>query len=110
LHLVLGEVSRPQLGNVGENQRPNTIQAYLNHAKNLATFLSVIGDFESLLILSDLRPVNNCPSIRADSVTKYVKYNSKANAGEILKFNGVAVLDQGGREIVCRGISVILFK
>ena len=33
-----------------------------------------------------------------------MKYNSKANAGEILKFNGVAVLDQDGREIVCRGM------
>lgn len=100
---MLSEVSRPQLGNVGENQRPNTVQAYLNHVKNMAFFLSMIGDYESLLLLSDLRPLNNCPSIRADSITKYVQFNSKANAGKILKFNGVAVLDQNGFEIMCRG-------
>jgi hypothetical protein len=100
----MSPIARPQLGTVGDNQSVNTRKAYLKHVKMFAAFLSLIGDFESLITLSEYRPVLNCPSIKANSITMFYTYNSKANMGLKLKFNSEFVLDQQGHQIECRGI------
>ena len=57
MNLVMSPIARPQLGTVGDNQSVNTRKAYLKHVKMFAAFLSLIGDFESLITLSEYRPV-----------------------------------------------------
>ena len=53
-------------------------------------FLSLIGDYESMLILLP-NPPDNCPSVNVDSMKKYLLYKFLSKDDE-LKYNGSHVM------------------
>jgi hypothetical protein len=78
---------------------------YNKHYRGLFKFLSLIGDYDSLLVLYVGTPKQLVPSMKAESVALYLLYKCCAS-GDILKLHGSAscVKDVFGRDVVCLGV------
>jgi hypothetical protein len=78
----------------------NTIKNYEKHYKGLRYFFALIGDWESMLILTPDAP-NGCPSMKVRSIILYFEWRRRT--GILKDQNGQVVLDRFGEEIVCMG-------
>ncbi|EPZ32830.1 hypothetical protein O9G_004101 [Rozella allomycis CSF55] len=101
LGLQLSENRVEQVNDWGISKR--TKLAYQKHFRGLSECLTLIGDYESLLLLHKHCPTPFCPSINATSVAHYI--NSKRGMkGSILKdINQNEVIDVCGKPVQCCG-------
>lgn len=86
------------------NLRPATTRTYRTHIRMLSSFLCLIGDYESLIILSKYRPEGS-PSMLPRSIVLYIRYKRIYINNHILLDldNATPVLDVFGNTITCLG-------
>ncbi|KAJ3089697.1 hypothetical protein HDU96_003694, partial [Phlyctochytrium bullatum] len=90
------------LGAKADVLKSRTLLTYFQHFKGLRNFFTLIGDYESLVILYGKNNLHFFPSMRWQSLAKYVlyKYGEK---GQPLRYNDTDVKDVDGNVITCTG-------
>ena len=81
----------------------NSVIMYEKHIRGLKFFFSLIGDYESLLMLLPTPPAKVCPSMNAKSIALFIKYKRQTEGKILRDMDGHAVLDVLGREIKSDG-------
>lgn len=82
----------------------NTANTYKKHVTGMIHFFSLIGDYQSMLILLKRPPVAHCCSIDVESITLYIDYKREKWKGKsLLKSDGTVQLDVFGDSVLCFG-------
>ena len=76
---------------------------YEKHYRGLRYFCSLVGDYESLLILSPNAPSPFCPSMDPETIVSFIKFKRSAEGAELLDKDGNAVKDVLGNPVLCQG-------
>ena len=95
----------PQYGGnlaAGRYFAPHTLATYECHFRGLIKFFKIIGDYESLLMLRDERPVN-CPSMNVNSCVLYLKWKFQPRTAILTNMAGQPLMDVTGSPINCTG-------
>jgi hypothetical protein len=101
LKLVLSGGKKSVFGN--KSMKAKTKETYNQHIDGMRRFLTLIGDYESLLILQENRP-KNAPPVKVESVIAYVRYKCGVpNTPLLTEMDGVPVMDAAGNPILCAG-------
>ena len=101
LGLSLGDDIIPVLGS-----RPletNSTLMYEKHLRGLKYFFSLIGDYESLLIMLPRPPTRVCPSMDPKSISLFIKYKRGKKGTQLLDSNDDEVHDVLGNPVLCVG-------
>ena len=101
LNLSLASTYREKTGS-----RPleeNSKKAYEKHFRGLRYLFSLIGSYDSLLMLLDNPPEPFCPSMDPLAVALFVKYKRNKAGMELTDGNGNIVKDNFGNIVVCDG-------
>jgi hypothetical protein len=69
-----------------------SLKAYDKHYRGLRHFLTLIGDFKSMLILQEDAPDSLCPSVNAQSISLYYRWKLLPKGTQI---DGLALLSTG---------------
>ena len=81
----------------------NSKSQYEKHFRGLKYFCSLVGDYESLLILSDNAPSPFCPSMNPETIVSFIQFKSSKEGAELLDQDGNVVNDVFGNPILCQG-------
>lgn len=83
----------------------STLLAYQKHYNGLKYFFSLIGDYESLLILLEYPPEPFCPSMDPNSIALFINWKRYPAGSPLLEIgNGSVILaDVEGNPIRCQG-------
>ena len=76
--------------------------SYLYYVTGIKWWCSLIGDYESLLILSENRVLPRTPSIRKESLEMFILFKT-LKPGTLLKYNGRVVRDVLNKTVRCDG-------
>jgi hypothetical protein len=84
--------------------RPNSCSTYKKHIRGLQYFCTLIGDYESYLILLDHPPEPFCPAMNSKTIADFIRFK-KGNPGDpfIPDKIGLQRTDVLGRKMVCMG-------
>ena len=81
----------------------NTLLTYEHHFRGLINFFKIIGDYQSLLMLRDRRPLN-CPSMNVESLIMYLRWKFGPKTMPLTNLEGVPMKDVVHNPILCTGI------
>ncbi|KAI9359581.1 hypothetical protein DFJ73DRAFT_902032 [Zopfochytrium polystomum] len=84
------------------NYKDTTRKAAQKHINLLKFFFSLIGDYESLIILEDTPP-DFCPSMDYKSLILVLKFKQQPKGNQLLHENRAPVMDVLGQEVLCQG-------
>ena len=100
LRLKMGEEAYKLTGN-----RPladKSMKSYGNQFRGLRYFCSLIGDYESMLILEEKRP-SFCPAMSPYMISSFIKFKRLKKGTPLVDNHERPVKDVYGREMVCQG-------
>ncbi|KAJ3088124.1 hypothetical protein HDU96_004232, partial [Phlyctochytrium bullatum] len=91
-----------QIGTKADSLAENSLKAYEKHYRGLTHFCTWIGDYESLVMLDNFDTFEFCPSIRRETIMKYLVFKTSP-PGTPLRHDGIPVCDTEGKPIDCEG-------
>lgn len=100
LNLVLG----PQLAEL-TGSRPleeKSMKTYQTYFRGMIFFLSLVGDYESMLILQKCRP-KFCPSIHPERISQFITFKRSKKGDLLCDSDGNPVLNVYGHQVTCQG-------
>jgi hypothetical protein len=74
----------------------NSKNDYLKHINGLKYFCAMIGDYESMLMLSDYAPKPMAPSIKSSTVSEFVRWKRNSMGSVLYSMRGEAMVDVCG--------------
>ncbi|KAH9097852.1 hypothetical protein LEN26_016941 [Aphanomyces euteiches] len=82
----------------------NSIAAYKKHLRGLYFFCSLVGDYNSLLILLECPPEPFCPSMSPSSIVDFIRFKRQEKGAPFFRQgSNQQCMDVFGNPVVCMG-------
>ncbi|KAH9148838.1 hypothetical protein AeRB84_007935, partial [Aphanomyces euteiches] len=83
----------------------NSIAAYKKHLRGLYFFCSLVGDYDSLLILLECPPEPFCPSMSPSSIVDFIRFKRQEKGAPFFRQgSNQQCMDVFGNPVVCMGV------